>query len=85
LHGVLVTNSIYPHCGKTIQGIVYEKLKTFRLFGLQLPRRFTGWMFQPHYRDPPKTGDLVTDPFTIDIMIGKDDSALTLAGRIPPG
>ncbi|MDR2742926.1 MAG: hypothetical protein LBB98_12350, partial [Treponema sp.] len=36
--------------------------------------------FNPITAIPPKTGDPVTDPFTIDIMIGKDGSARTVAG-----
>jgi hypothetical protein len=36
--------------------------------------------FNPITAIPPKTGDPVTDPFTVDIMIGKDGSARTVAG-----
>jgi hypothetical protein len=36
--------------------------------------------FNPITAIPPKTGDPVTDPFTIDIIIGKDGSARTVAG-----
>ncbi|MDR2743060.1 MAG: hypothetical protein LBB98_13030, partial [Treponema sp.] len=36
--------------------------------------------FNPITAIPPKTGDPITDPFTINIMIGKDGSARTVAG-----
>ncbi|MDR2742708.1 MAG: hypothetical protein LBB98_11240 [Treponema sp.] len=58
--------------------------KSGRLYASLLPGFLAAILlagcFNPITAIPPKTGDPVTDPFTVDIFIGKDGSARTVAG-----
>jgi hypothetical protein len=62
-------------------------MKFSKLFNLFMPGCLAvillAGCFNPITAIPPKTGDLVTDPFTVDIFIGQDGSARTVAGLDP--
>jgi hypothetical protein len=55
-----------------------QKLTGFFILGFLAV--FLSACFNPITAIPPKSGDPVTDPFTVDILIGKDGSARTVAG-----
>ncbi|MDR2743346.1 MAG: hypothetical protein LBB98_14520 [Treponema sp.] len=57
-----------------------SKFTRFFVSGCFLAAILLAGCFNPITVIPPKSGNPVTDPFTIDILIGKDGSARSVAG-----
>jgi hypothetical protein len=57
-----------------------KSFNLFRLLGLSLIAFLLSGCFNPITVVPPKSGNPFTDPFTVDIVIGQDGSARSVAG-----